>query len=64
MSEKLLTIQQVAKVFEVSSQTVRNLCHSGKLPYLRFGVSMRVRESIVDDYIAKNTDSNNEKYIF
>lgn len=56
---KLLTVQQVAAVLGVRDYTVRRLCTSGQLVYLRVNGATgkrdtyRVFESDLDDYIER-----------
>src|SRR3990170_6194313 len=52
-SEALLTVQEVAERLRMHPITVRRLIKAGRLPALRLGRSVRVRESDVNDLIRK-----------
>lgn len=41
----LLTTAQVAKIFQVSSETIRDWINAGKLPGVKVGGTWRVRRS-------------------
>lgn len=46
MSQQLLTEEQAAELLQLSSRTLRKARQGGKLPYVRFGRSVRY---IMDD---------------
>lgn len=51
MSERALTITDVAKRLQVSEKKVRDLINSGELPHRRVGTLIRVAESVLDRFI-------------
>lgn len=48
---KLLTVAEVAKIMRLSKMTVYRMVSSGTLPALKVGRSIRVPQSVVDDYL-------------
>ena len=50
-SETLLTVQEVARRLHLHPITVRRMIKAGRLPAIRLGRSVRVRESDVNDLI-------------
>jgi len=46
--DELLTVAEVAAIFRVTLQTIRNWIEWGKLPALRVGRSFRVRREHID----------------
>ena len=53
---KLLTIEQVAGLLQVSEKTVKRLIARGEIVRLKIGRSVRVTEIEVARYIARLTD--------
>jgi excisionase family DNA binding protein len=51
---KFLTVAEVATMMRVSKMTVYRLVHSGELPAVRVGLSFRVTEEDVDEYLRKS----------
>jgi len=51
--QQLLTIPEVADTLRVSAMTVYRLVHSGELPFLRIGRSIRVPEAALRSYLDK-----------
>lgn len=52
MTTTYLTPREVASRLKVNPATVRNLCHQGQIPALRFGGSWRIEEAGLDAYLA------------
>ncbi len=50
MNDNYLTIKEAAGLLSIHWQTVRNLIHSGKLPYMKFGKSYRIKHEDLADY--------------
>ena len=48
---RFATVAEVAKLMRVSKMTVYRLVHSGELPAVQVGRSLRVLESAVHDYL-------------
>ena len=51
MTEPLLTIADVAKIFRVSERTVFNWISSGKIQSVKIGGAIRFRQSDIDRLI-------------
>jgi excisionase family DNA binding protein len=51
--EQLLTVPQVAELFQVTAQTIRNWIDHGTLPALRVGRAYRVRRADVDQLLER-----------
>ena len=56
--EKLLTIEEVAKILRVSGRSVTRYIESGKLTASKIGV-WRIKQSDLDSFLMKT--SNNKK---
>ena len=57
-TEKLLTIEEVAKILRVSGRSVTRYIESGKLTASKIGV-WRIKQSDLDSFLMKT--SNNKK---
>lgn len=58
---QLLSTKEVSDILRVTEVTVRNLCHEGKLKYIRPGSrSMFIIKESLEDYITKIQDNSNE----
>lgn len=53
MEKRLLTVEEVAEVLNVSKGTVYNLFQAGALPGLKLGRSRRVSVEDLDAYLAR-----------
>lgn len=51
---RLLTVAEVAAILRLSKMTVYRMVNSGTLPALKVGRSVRVPESVVDDYLRRS----------
>lgn len=49
-SDRVYTVDEVAAIFRVPSDTIRRLIHSGDLPAIRLGRVYRVPKSVIDGY--------------
>lgn len=49
--EQFLTVREVAERLNISTSMVYSECYGGRLPYSRFGRSLRIRESALQRYI-------------
>jgi excisionase family DNA binding protein len=58
MTEKLLTVAEIAARMRVSKMTVYRLVHSGALHGVRFGRSYRVPETAVEQYLGSITSGH------
>jgi excisionase family DNA binding protein len=52
--EPLLTVEQVAREFQLTTQTIRNWIRSGALQAIRIGHVYRVRREDVDAMLARH----------
>lgn len=55
MSNKLLTVNEVAKILRVSNMTVYRLVKSKQLPAIRVGKNYRIKESDVEEYLNRGS---------
>lgn len=51
--EKLLSVEEVAEEFQVTSQTIRNWIKSGALKAIKIGRAHRIRQEDVDELLAR-----------
>jgi excisionase family DNA binding protein len=54
---ELLTLQNVADLFQVRPRKVRDLVHDNGLPHLRVGRQFRFRRKDVDRWLAERTEA-------
>jgi excisionase family DNA binding protein len=52
-ADRLLTVEQVAALLNVSKMTIYRLCHGDELAYVRIGRSMRISERGLNRYLAQ-----------
>jgi excisionase family DNA binding protein len=52
-NQHLLTVEQIAEEFQVTSQTIRNWIKGGALPAVRVGHVYRVRREDLDEMITR-----------
>jgi excisionase family DNA binding protein len=55
ISNKLLTVNEVASILRVSNMTVYRLVKSGQIPAIRVGKNYRIKESDVNKYLTKGS---------
>lgn len=53
--EKLLTQQEVCEILQISGSTFFRLARSGRLPAVKIGQQWRVRPSVLNRYIERQT---------
>lgn len=58
--EEMLTVETVAKQFNVSPRTVIRLIQAKEIRALRIGRQWRFKKEWVDEWIARNTTNLNE----
>jgi excisionase family DNA binding protein len=56
VSNKLLTVNEVAQILRVSNMTVYRLVKSKQLPAIRVGKNYRIKESDVDRYLSRGSE--------
>jgi excisionase family DNA binding protein len=49
------TVEQVAKILQVSSHTVRTLIKEGKIKSIRVGVQIRVTQEALDEFLSQTS---------
>ncbi len=55
VSNKLLTVNEVASILRVSNMTVYRLVKGGQIPAIRVGKNYRIKESDVNKYLTKGS---------
>ena len=55
ISNKLLTVNEVASILRVSNMTVYRLVKGGRIPAIRVGKNYRIKESDVNKYLTKGS---------
>lgn len=55
MSNKLLTVNEVAKILRVSNMTVYRLVKSKQIPAIRVGKNYRIKEDDVETYLSRGS---------
>jgi excisionase family DNA binding protein len=55
ISNKLLTVNEVANILRVSNMTVYRLVKGGQIPAIRVGKNYRIKESDVNKYLTKGS---------
>jgi excisionase family DNA binding protein len=45
---RLLTVREVAALFQVSEKTIRRMIATGQVPFVRIGRSIRIRPEIIE----------------
>jgi len=56
VSNKLLTVNEVAQILRVSNMTVYRLVKSNQIPAIRVGKNYRIKESDVEKYLNRGSD--------
>ena len=59
--EKLFTADEVREALKVKMPTIRSWIHQGKLPVIKAGRSVRVRETVLIKIIEEGLESVNEE---
>lgn len=57
--EEIMTIPEVARYLKLSKSKIYNLVQAGKIPYLKIGRNVRIRESDLKQWI--NSSHNHVK---
>ncbi len=55
MAEKFYTVEDVARILQISVSTVRKLINDGDLRSIRIGKQIRVPESALNEYIERQS---------
>ena len=59
--EKLFTADEVREALKVKMPTIRSWIHQGKLPVIKAGRSVRVRETVLIKIIEEGLEAVNEE---
>ncbi len=59
--EKLFTADEVREALKVKMPTIRSWIHQGRLPVVRAGRSVRIRESVLTKIIEEGLDAVTQK---
>jgi len=54
MTEKWLTIDQIAKYLQVSKEKIYKMCQQGRMPASKFGGQWRFKKEVVDRWLLGN----------
>jgi excisionase family DNA binding protein len=54
MTDKWLTIDQIADYLQVSKEKIYKLCQKGKMPASKFGGQWRFKMQVVDRWMLKD----------
>lgn len=55
MTDKWLTINQIARYLQVSKEKIYKLCQKGKMPASKFGGQWRFKKEVVDQWLIKQS---------
>jgi excisionase family DNA binding protein len=61
MQEKLLTTEQVASYLKIDKFTVYRLVTQKKIPAFKVGNQWRFKRKLVDDWLSKNSNLNQDR---
>jgi excisionase family DNA binding protein len=59
--DKIMNVEQLAKFFGVSSQTIWRWCKSGRLPAFKIGAQWKIRQSDINKIINQKITSKKAK---
>lgn len=57
MAEKLLSVEDVARILQVSVSKVRQLVNDGEIRSIRVGRQIRITQADLDDYIERQSSN-------
>lgn len=55
---KLLTVEEIAKLFQTSTSTIYRWVHKREIPFVKLGGKLRFSQDAIQEYIKKNSVSN------
>lgn len=55
---KLLTIEEIAELFQTSTSTIYRWVHKREIPFVKLGGKLRFSPDAIQEYIKKNSVSN------
>jgi len=60
--EKLLKVEQVADLLQVSKSTIYDWTHTDYIPYYKLSSGVRFKESEIDKWLSKKRIKGRERY--
>ena len=60
--EKLLTVEQICEIFQVSKRTVYDWVHIGYIPHYKLPKGIRFRETVVLKWLKSREVKGRKKY--
>ncbi len=60
MTDKWLTIEEIAEYLQVSREKLYKLCQRGKMPASKIGGQWRFKKEVVDQWMFKNQKHNDK----
>jgi excisionase family DNA binding protein len=58
--DKILNVEELAKFFGVSAQTIWRWCKAGKIPAFKIGSQWKIRQSDLNKIINQKVTKNNK----
>lgn len=55
---KLLTVEEIAELFQTSTSTIYRWVHKREIPFVKLGGKLRFSQDAIQEYIKKNSISN------
>lgn len=49
--ERLLTVDDLAELLQFKRQSIYNLVHKGKIPFIKVGTSLRFKVKDIEEYL-------------
>ena len=49
--ERLLTVDDLAELLQFKKQSIYNLVHKGKIPFIKVGTSLRFKIKDIEEYL-------------
>lgn len=66
--DKIMNVEQLAKFFRVSNQTIWRWCKAGKIPAFKIGAQWKIRQSdinkIINQKVTKKQDEHKPTPLF
>ena len=61
--EKLLTVEQLSEILQVSRRTIYDWTHTGFIPHYKFPRGVRFKWAEIDQWLIKRKHQGRKKYI-
>lgn len=62
MTDKWLTIYQIADYLQVSKEKIYKLCQRGRMPASKFGGQWRFKKGIIDKWLIRQSKGYRNSY--